>query len=146
MSAKRKRFTAVGIDAVSVIQRLAQVMTVKSDEEMARELGTSRTTISSWRGRGVVPYAVCADVAQKWGVSLDWLVLGKSESAQVNPSQACDVLLLARALAAIRPKAPASIPTLGCEQEAELLMAVYDLLLHDADDTMVRKLVQTALQ
>ena len=138
---KRKRFVASGVQTTDVLRRLADVMGVDSDHEMARTLGTARTTVTGWRGRGVIPYAVCVDIAQKHDVSLDWLVLGKRTTDHEKDQQACDVSVLARAIAASRPSLRTGNGLTNCQQEADLLVAVYELLLHDADDGKVQRLV-----
>ena len=60
-----------------VLERLKLQLDVDSDRELAKALGVAASTLSSWRQREVVPYAICVDVALERGVNLDWLVLGR---------------------------------------------------------------------
>lgn len=65
------------IDVEAVINRLKQVLDARSDTALAKALGTTPQTLSSWKSRGSVPYALCVDVCDMHGVSLDWLIRGK---------------------------------------------------------------------
>jgi Bacteriophage CI repressor helix-turn-helix domain. len=60
----------------AVLARLASVLGAKNDSELCRMLGVNRQTLSSWRGRGSVPYALCIKLAEEHGWSLDWLLTG----------------------------------------------------------------------
>lgn len=66
------------IDVEAVIDRLKKVLDARSDTALAKALGTTPQTLSSWKSRGSVPYALCVEVSDKHGVSLDWLIRGKS--------------------------------------------------------------------
>lgn len=59
-------------EADQIIGRLRQIFGVSNNAELAAALNTRKSTISSWRTRGV-PDSVCADVAAQKQVSLDWL-------------------------------------------------------------------------
>lgn len=60
----------------AVLARLAGALGAKNDSELCRMLGINRQTLSSWRGRGSVPYALCIKLAEEHGWSLDWLLAG----------------------------------------------------------------------
>lgn len=47
------------------------------DADLARTLKISPQTLSSWRQRDAVPYALCVECAKIKGVSLDWLLYGE---------------------------------------------------------------------
>lgn len=63
-----------GVDAV--LDRLKDVFRVSTDSELARALNSSAQTVSSWRARNSVPYAICVQIANDRGLSLDWLIRG----------------------------------------------------------------------
>lgn len=65
------------LDIDDVLARLKQLFDISSDSALSRQLDTTPQTISSWRARQRVPYAVCIEIATQYGVSLDWLLLGK---------------------------------------------------------------------
>ena len=46
---------------------------------MARYLGVSTPVVSGYRQRQTVPLEQCVKIAERTGVSLDWLILGKGE-------------------------------------------------------------------
>jgi hypothetical protein len=62
--------------ANDVIERLKMVFNAGSDQALSSFIGASKTTISSWRQRDSIPYAVCIRVAQEKGITLDWLLTG----------------------------------------------------------------------
>ncbi|KTC38454.1 hypothetical protein AO260_32475, partial [Pseudomonas sp. ABAC21] len=53
------------------------VFAVDSDSELARKLDVNRQTLGSWRSRQSIPYALCVNVSEAEGVSLDWLLTGE---------------------------------------------------------------------
>lgn len=67
---------APGLTGAEVVDRLRSALGLASDGALARHLGASRMTVSSWRTRDSRPYAACVAVAEETGVSLDWLLLG----------------------------------------------------------------------
>lgn len=82
----------------AVLERLMTVFSVESDSELARKLGVNRQTLGSWRSRKSIPYALCVNVSESEGVSLDWLLTGEgsmlragseavSETAAINPQE-----------------------------------------------------------
>lgn len=60
-----------------VLKRLHEAFDVSSDAQLARKLQISPGTVSSWRARGSIPYESAVEIAEKDGVSLDWLLLGR---------------------------------------------------------------------
>lgn len=70
----------------SVIERLKEIFEAKNNTELAEKLNIPRNTVSTWKNRGSVPYAVCIDVAEQEKVSLDWLLAGIEPMKQGIPS------------------------------------------------------------
>lgn len=74
---------------LAVLTRLSHVLGAASDTELAKMLGTTSSTISSWKARNSIPYAKCEEIAENKGVSLDWLLTGRGQMQQneaVEPS------------------------------------------------------------
>lgn len=64
-------------DAAAVLGRLSEVAGARNDAALARALGVSRQSLSSWRKRGPVPFEVTVKFAAERGLSLDFLLLGR---------------------------------------------------------------------
>ncbi len=60
-----------------VLERLCQLLDCKNDTELATALNVGRTTVSSWRTRGSIPYSECVEVAIRESVLLDWIITGR---------------------------------------------------------------------
>lgn len=76
---------------LAVLTRLSRVLEAANDTELARMLGTTSSTISSWKARNSIPYAKCEEVAEDRGINLDWLLTGNGEmlrgaTCQPSPS------------------------------------------------------------
>ncbi|ECG4947687.1 bacteriophage CI repressor [Salmonella enterica subsp. enterica serovar Llandoff] len=63
----------------AVLDRLMSALSVNNDSELARALGVNRQTLASWKSRKSVPYAICINLAEDKGWSLDWLLTGNGE-------------------------------------------------------------------
>lgn len=63
--------------SIEILGRLKKITHVKTDSGLSEVLGVSPQTLSSWKGRGRIPYSICMEVAQDRGVSLDWLFGGQ---------------------------------------------------------------------
>jgi hypothetical protein len=61
----------------AIVDRMKEVVGVTKDVELAESLGASRSTTAVWKIRDRIPFAECMTIAEKHGVSLDWLVLGR---------------------------------------------------------------------
>lgn len=61
----------------AIVDRLKEVVGVTKDVELAEALGASRSTPAVWKIRDRIPFAECMQVAEQYGVSLDWLVMGR---------------------------------------------------------------------
>jgi transcriptional regulator with XRE-family HTH domain len=90
----------------AVLQRLMTVFSVESDSELARKLGINRQTLGSWRSRQSIPYALCVNLSEVQGVSLDWLLKGEGEMFGNSTQQ---------------PRDPKS----GCSPNEEAVIALY---------------------
>ncbi|WP_028693721.1 helix-turn-helix domain-containing protein [Pseudomonas cremoricolorata] len=62
-----------------VLTRLKQLTHSQSDAELSRALNISPQTLSSWKVRQSIPYALCVELARAHLCSLDWLLLGEGE-------------------------------------------------------------------
>jgi len=63
-------------NSADVIARLKLITATTTDSALAERLGISPQTLSSWKGRKRIPYAVCIDLAEARDISLDWLLGG----------------------------------------------------------------------
>lgn len=70
-----------------VLSRLKEVFSVSKDIDLARVIGIPKTTLSSWKRRGKVPYLICVQIAEQRGISLDWLLTGKESSDSSSDSE-----------------------------------------------------------
>ena len=61
----------------AIVDRMKEVVGVSKDVELADAIGASRSTPGVWKIRDRIPFAECMEIAEKHGVSLDWLVLGR---------------------------------------------------------------------
>lgn len=59
-----------------MLARLKLITNTTSDTSLSSALGISPQTLSSWKGRERIPYAICVDIAEQHGISLDWLLTG----------------------------------------------------------------------
>lgn len=59
-----------------MLARLKQITHSKTDNSLSIALGISPQTLSSWKIRERIPYAICIDIADQHGISLDWLLVG----------------------------------------------------------------------
>ncbi|NBA94749.1 helix-turn-helix domain-containing protein [Pseudomonas sp. R5(2019)] len=63
--------------STAVLSRLKRVTETNTDSQLASALSVSPQTLSSWKGRDSIPYAICIDLAEKNAISLDWLLTGE---------------------------------------------------------------------
>lgn len=102
----------------TVLARMKAIYGVEKDAELARALDISPQTLSSWRQRSAVPYALCVECAKSRGASLDWLLYGEGQMMRdAMPEKAT-----ADQTGGLRPEAGST--------KAELL-AVLEGLSHD---------------
>ncbi|MBE1161499.1 helix-turn-helix domain-containing protein [Dyella acidiphila] len=62
------------IDTDGILRRMRQLYAAKNDSELALALGLSISAVSNWRQRNSPPFAICAHIACKNDISLDWLI------------------------------------------------------------------------
>jgi len=62
----------------------------RTDVELSKALGISPQTLSSWKIRESIPYALCMELAEKQGLSLDWLLLGDGQQTRSPPTLPSD--------------------------------------------------------
>ena len=61
------------------VERAKKALGVKTDSALATELGVAQSAIGGYNRRNTVPLEQCIKIAERTGVSLDWLILGKGE-------------------------------------------------------------------
>ena len=66
--------------SIEILEKMKQVAQIRTDSDLSEALGVSPQTLSSWKGRDSIPYAICIDFAQARGVSLDWLFGSQSDT------------------------------------------------------------------
>ena len=71
-----------------IVDRMKEAVGVSKDVELADALGASRSTPAVWKTRDRIPFAECMEIAEKHGVSLDWLVLGRMSGTEESGSDA----------------------------------------------------------
>lgn len=69
-------------DNVAIIKRLKEACEANSDKELSKLLGATPSKVSSWKTIKSPPYAACFWVAQEYGVSMQWLLLGKGDKQE----------------------------------------------------------------
>lgn len=76
----------------AVLARMKLVTQSTTDSGLSSALGVSPQTVSSWKGRDSIPYAICVDLAHKHGISLDWLLVGEGPRFRAHSHQAMNPL------------------------------------------------------
>jgi Peptidase S24-like/Bacteriophage CI repressor helix-turn-helix domain len=61
----------------AIIDRMKTVLGVLREKEVAEHFDGARSNVSAWKRRGSIPFAECLEIAEKYNVSLDWLILGR---------------------------------------------------------------------
>ena len=72
----------------AVLARMKLVTQSATDSGLSAALGVSPQTVSSWKGRDSIPYAICVELANRHGMSLDWLLVGEGPRFRVHSHQA----------------------------------------------------------
>lgn len=75
----------------AVLARLKLITGTSTDTALSSALQISPQTLSSWKGRDSTPYAICIDIAQTRGISLDWLLLGEGPMLRDVATTATDI-------------------------------------------------------
>lgn len=79
------------MDKKNILDRLSDCLDCSNDTELTKVLDVPKTTLSYWRSKSSIPIDKLTDIATKFDLSLDYLVLGKQSGAK----QAIDTSLLA---------------------------------------------------
>lgn len=61
-----------------------------TDADLSKALGISPQTLSSWKIRDSIPFALCMELAEKEGLSLDWLLLGNGRQTRLPSAPLCE--------------------------------------------------------
>lgn len=112
----------------AVISRMKEIYRVEKDAELARALDISPQTLSSWRQRSAVPYALCVECAKTQGASLDWLLYGEGHMMRTTSASP-------RVLNESRVRNPDSAPRSG-DMKTEILNLLEDLPEEDLEDIL----------
>ena len=72
------------LDNVPILGRAKEAIKAKSDYELAQKLDVTTAAISGYRKRKSLPLEQCLKIAERTGVSLDWLILGKGEMRDLS--------------------------------------------------------------
>lgn len=70
---------------IAIIDRMKTVLGVRMDKEVSEKLDSSRSQVSVWKTRGVIPFAECMQLAVSHNISLDWLILGRGQPHVTEP-------------------------------------------------------------
>ncbi|TCV87242.1 helix-turn-helix domain-containing protein [Testudinibacter aquarius] len=65
------------LDVSSIIERMKETVRANSDKSLAEMIGVPSTNISNWRSRNSLPPEIYITFVKRWGLSLDWLLLGE---------------------------------------------------------------------
>jgi hypothetical protein len=81
---KKKELSVLLSETEEIIGRLKEALSVKSDGELANNLGISRQNIGAARKRDDVPPGWIYKVAELSGCSMDWLRFGQGPKVRVE--------------------------------------------------------------
>jgi hypothetical protein len=90
---QNERISRIGGEAVAevsagtVIDRMREVLGVKTDLALGAYFKLGSSAVSNWRARDTVPYAECVNLSVRKGVSLDWLILGIGNPTSSQPGE-----------------------------------------------------------
>lgn len=71
----------------SILMRIAEIEGIRfTDTELGNVLGKQRSTVSSWRKRGSIPFADIFEYCSKKQISLDTVFLGTTQSTLNIPA------------------------------------------------------------
>lgn len=65
------------MDVCLIIEQLKKVLEAKTDKELGEKLGFKQQTVSNWKARNSISLEMLVEVAEKYSVSLDWLITGQ---------------------------------------------------------------------
>lgn len=64
-------------DFSNVMERVKFALAARTGKEIAKMLDTAESNVSNWRAKNEMPSDFYIKIAEKTGVSLDWLMIGK---------------------------------------------------------------------
>jgi len=67
-----------------ILQRLKELLGVKSDRQVALNLQTSPDTLNRWKKRNTIPIQILSDFATHHGCDLGWLLTGERSKSQTE--------------------------------------------------------------
>lgn len=82
------------MSADAVLGRLSEVLGARNDTQLAKHLGLNRTTLSSRRNRNSIPFEACLEIADREGLSLDWLFHGQGPQYKSEAPAAGDFVYI----------------------------------------------------
>lgn len=68
-----------------ILERFMKELNLNNDEQLAEILGKSISNIRNWRSRNNIPFEVVLGLADKYDISLDWLITGKAKEEKLEP-------------------------------------------------------------
>lgn len=121
------------ISLIGILERLKAITNSQSDSELARTLGISAQTLSTWKVRNSIPYKMLLELALNRGLSLDWLLLGEGEQQRAaSPSPATPTQPWeAELLDAVRRLAPADVQTVHTYAQDKLRLQQLEFQLNE---------------
>ncbi len=88
-------FREIFILQLNAVERAKAALGVKTDLDFSKSLGVAASVINGYKRRETVPLEQCIKIAEKTGVSLDWLILGKEvEQAPAAPALSVEQQML----------------------------------------------------
>lgn len=76
----------------AVLARMKLITQSSTDSGLSSALGVSPQTVSSWKSRDSIPYAICVELAEKHDISLDWLLVGEGPRFRAHARQVSNAL------------------------------------------------------
>ena len=59
-----------------ILSRLKKILNVKTNKELTEKLGIPYSTLDTWKNRDKIPEKRLLEFANKYNVSVDWLLKG----------------------------------------------------------------------
>ena len=78
---------------MDAVERAKLALGVKTDLALSQALGLSAAVVGGYKRRDSIPLEQCIKIAERTGVSLDWLILGKGDKESGNVTQRAWALL-----------------------------------------------------
>ena len=74
-----------------IFKRLRKLESVETNKELASRLEINEKTLSSWKTKNTIPLESLLSIANKYDISLDWLITGEHK---IEPLSATEKMLL----------------------------------------------------